>query len=150
MMNNGVMNNSDMSGYDERSVFIDYDDIRALQLLHSRKDTSGNPFPSNSCCDYVDSIEYDTTSGTWYVTVFVEPCGCVVKGGSTLSEVLYWWHTVFATQPSGMSYIDAGWHLYTLWLNNKLPDDPKDVWAHAGGAHVARGGEPSCCTLASP
>ena len=104
-------------------IRLDYDDLCKIEHLNQRRADFDRPFGFSTCCDYVDSLGYDGTS--FYVTVFVEPCGDVTKKGTSWDAILDWWIAVFLAQPPDWEYVQAGWYLYEL---ERLPDDPAMVW----------------------
>lgn len=100
--------------------------IVPFDVLNKLIDLRTRQFGQSTCFDYVDSL---TKEGTRCgVTVFIEPLGNVTKFADSWIEAIDWWIAVLERQPFGWGYVLAGSHLMVLQDENRLPDNPEEVW----------------------
>ena len=97
-----------------------------FEALDKLKELNTNPLGHDTCFDYVDSLVKE--GERFGVTVFIEPLGNITKFANSWIEARDWWIAVLEQQPLGWDYILAGSHLFTLQEEDKLPDDPGEVW----------------------
>lgn len=109
-----------MKDIDIKTV-LDYDLIELI-----REFSSARGFMTNSCMDYLDSLVID--GDKFGVVIFVEPCGDIVKWGNSWEECIKWWTKVFKSQPKDWDYCKAGYHLLSLFEQDKLPDKAQGIW----------------------
>ena len=108
-----------------------------FKVLRKLRELQFGQFGRDTCFDYVDSlIQEDSRFG---VIVFIEPLGNVTKFADTWEAALDWWIAVLKQQPPDWDYILAGSHLMTLQDEDKIPDDPGEVWKlRCDGMHYGK------------